>query len=417
MSNLAGEPPIAQKQNQNKVNAALPYLFGAVGLSFIIYISIISAASLAQCSDFPEFYAVAQQVLTGNGPDVYDVKALTHCEQSLFPVMREINRYVGFFPPPYAIPWLVPIGLVPLPAAIVIWKVVQLSALIASLVLLALKFGLRKEGIGWLFAWILLTGPAYEAIRLDQLAPLLLLSLTLAILLIEANRPMYAGIALAFLFLKPQDALPVIVVLLALKDYATISFSILWAAIVGAAALLMLGAKAFYNYKSFMDLALSSDAILKSNISSTLRGQLLLLFPAARHNVEIISTVVLGLTLLTIFFVAKIFAGQPRALRLSLAATLPLGFATALYCYDYDFLLLVPALVVMQQAFSKMSEFRYVGYAACFCALPFFVPFYIPLHYDYLLKGANINPIFLAVLAYALIALTLMVTNRRQLET
>jgi len=360
---------------------------------------------------------MSQQVLSGHGADVYDVKAFTQAEQSLFPAMREINRYVGFFAPPFAIPWLVPIGLIPLPEAIYFWKFSQLIALAAGLLVLSRIFQMGRETTAWLFAWTLLTSPSYEAIRLDQISPLLLLAFSIGLAMLEKNRAIYAGIALAFLFLKPQELMPILVILLGLKKYTAVYFTIAWGLIMGIASFFILGIRAFFNYKSFMNLALSSDTILVSNISPTLRGQLLRFFPHSRHAVDIASAVVLIFGLIAIYLIARRFAGKPDGLRLAMACALPVGFATCLYLYVYDLLLLLPCLIVFQQIFYRIRKWRGLGYLACLCALPFFVPIHIPIHYDYLLKGANINPFFMAFLAYSLIVIPLMLANQRQLET
>jgi hypothetical protein len=360
---------------------------------------------------------MSQLVLSGHGADVYDIKAFTQAEQSLFPAMREINRYVGFFAPPFAIPWLVPIGLIPLPEAIYLWKFSQLIAVASGLLLLSRIFQMGRGTTAWLFAWTLLTSPSYEAARLDQISPLLLLAFSVGLAMLEKKRDIYAGIALACLFLKPQELMPILVILLGLKKYTAVYFTLGWGLIVGIASFFILGIKAFFNYKSFMNIALSSDTILVSNVSSTLRGQLLRFFPNSRHAVEIASAAVLVFGLIAIYFIARRFAGKPDGLKLAMSCALPIGFATCSYLYVYDLLLLLPCLIAFQQMFYKIKKWRGLGYLACICALPFFVPIHIPLHYDYLLKGANINPFFMALLAYSLIVIALMLTNQRQLET
>jgi hypothetical protein len=401
----------------NKFNAFIPYLFAALAALFIVFIIFVSSASFAKISDLPEYYATARQVLTGHGSETYDVQALTRAEQDLFPEMKAINRFVAFIGLPLALPWLVPIGLVPLPAAIVVWKLLQIAALFAALILISNIYGLKRQTIAWLFAWVLISAPAFEALRIDQIAPLLLLAFTLAIGLVEKGRSMYAGLALAFIFLKPQELLPILVILLAVKEYAAVLFALMWGGVVGIASFLMLGMQAFYNYRALVNLVVSNDIYTQTNLSPTVRGQLLLLFPQAGGHVEMVAGLIMILGLVLIYFVARRFANMDHGLRLAIACALPIGLLISLHCHDYDLLLLIPGLITLKQNFAKLQKLRALAYLACLAAVPFLIPVYAAIHYDYLLKGAMINPIFVTLLAYSLMIIPLILANQRQLET
>jgi len=401
----------------NKFNAFVPYLFAALAALFLVFVIFASSASFAKISDLPEYYATARQVLTGHGPETYDVAALTKAEQELFPEMKACNRFVAFIGLPLALPWLVPIGLIPLPAAIVVWKVLQMAALFSALILISNAYGLKRQTTAWLLAWVLLSGPVFEALRIDQIAPLLLLAFTLAIVLVEKGRSMYAGLALAFLFLKPQELLPILVILLAVKEYPTVLFALMWGGVVGIASFLMLGMQAFYNYRALVNLVVSNDIYTQTNLSPTVRGQLLLLFPQARGHIEVIAGVVMVLGLILVYFVARRFSNMTHGLRLAIACALPIGLLISLHCHDYDLLLLVPGLITLKQNFAKLQKLRALAYLACLAAVPFLIPVYASIHYDYLLKGAMINPIFVTLLAYSLMIIPLMLANQRQLET
>jgi len=401
----------------NKFNAFVPYLFAALAALFLGFVMLASSGSFAKISDLPEYYATARQVLEGHGSETYDLAALTKVEQNYFPDMRAENRVVAFIGVPLALPWLVPIGLIPLPAAIVVWKALQITALVAGIWLIGKHYGLKGTAIAWLFAWVLLSGPAFEALRIDQIAPLMLLALVAAIILIEKKRPVYAGLVLAFLAIKPQELIPILVILLALKEYGTVLFTSLWAALIGLGSYFMLGIQAFYNYKALVDLVVGTDQYTQSNLSPTIRGQMLLLMPDARHNVHTIASIIMVIGLICIYFIARRFAGKPHALRIAIACALPIGLVISLHCHDYDLLLLIPGLVTLQQNFVKLQNWRALAYLACATAVPFLIPVYASIHYDYLLKGAIINPIFIALLAYSLMIIQLMLANQRQLET
>jgi hypothetical protein len=401
----------------DKPKMLLPMLFASTSILFMLYVAIISLQNLGQVSDLPEYYASARSILSGHGPDIYDLKALGDLEHELFPDTLAAGRVIGFFIPPFAVPWLVPIGFFPLPAAIYVWKFLLVGALALSFVLLGRHLKLGKVGIIWMFAWLTLTGPVYESLRIDQIAPLLLLALVIAFILLEKRRTIFAALALSVLFLKPQVIVPLLVLLLGLGEYSAVAFTLMWGAIVAMAAFLMLGAKAFYNYKAVMLYATSVETYMATNLSPTFRGQMLLLFPDHRSTVDAISLALLLISLVVIFLIGRCFAGTTRGGRHALVAAMPLGLISALHSHLYDLLLLTPIVVLLAKNFAKIQRVRSLAYLACLSGIPFLVPIYASIHYDYLLKGAKINPLFLSLLLLSVAVIPVMTANQRQLES
>jgi len=404
-------------RRQEKQNLIMSLLAAFVAFAFVGFIFFESLQFFGAASDLPEFYAVGQFVLAGRGADMYDFPALTKQEQSTFPEMVRHHHAVGFFIPPFAVSWLVPISFLPIAYAPFLWKLILVGLMVGSLILLARLCRFNLTQTAWLFAWTLLTAPVYESMRIDQIAPLLFLALTLGIIFVERKKTVLAGIAFSFLLVKPQEALAVFIILLAIKEYRTILFAIISAFVMASVSFLMLGMQGIHTYRTLMSDALGMDTILQSNLSSTLRGQLLRLFPEMRSTVEVISVVALVAALIAIYFIARQFVETPQPLRNALAAALPLGLVFALYCYDYDLLLLVPAVLFFMLNFAKIQKARSLAYLGCLSLVPMFIPFYASIHYDYLLKGAKINPVFLTLLVMSIAAASVMTINQRHLET
>jgi hypothetical protein len=96
---------------------------------------------------------------------------------------------------------------------------------------------------------------------------------------------------------------------------------------------------------------------------------------------------------------------------------MPLGLISALHSHLYDLLLLTPIVVLLAKNFAKIQRVRSLAYLACLSGIPFLVPIYASIHYDYLLKGAKINPLFLSLLLLSVAVIPVMTANQRQLES
>src|SRR5581483_6079084 len=126
------------------------------------------------------------------GALIYDLSAIGHYEQSLFPGMS--LRTVGMYVPPFAVAWLVPLGLVAVAWVGPLWLAFLLATLVVSLILLKKCFHLTLWQIFLVWAVLAVFGPAYEALRIGQISPILLMALCLAIAGIQKDRPALAGL-------------------------------------------------------------------------------------------------------------------------------------------------------------------------------------------------------------------------------
>ena len=361
-------------------------------------------------SDFPEFYSAARLVLSGQGDQVYVLKEFAAVEQALFPQLG--GRIVGFFVPPFAMPWIVPIGWIPLPAAIAVWKALLITNLVASIVLLSRAFELKRQAVLWLIAVCFLSGAVYDALKIDQLATFLLLALSTFVFAIKKDRPILAGASLSILLLKPQEALPIFVYLLAAKKYRIVFSAIGIGLCVALIAFFEIGISGFHNYSALMASTVEDTRFLVSDLSPSLRGQLLRLMPAQKGLANISASIYLIISLAAIFYTGRKTGAWKEWWQAGLVAVVPLGLVSCLYFFDYDFVLLLPTMIVLLQ--EKMQErippvFLLSG---MLLGLAFLVPFSIFIHYNYLLPGGLINPFFVIMFIFAPLAMLFVHRNQ-----
>src|SRR5208283_1780530 len=87
-------------------------------------------------------------------------------------------------------------------------------------------------------------------------------------------------------------------------------------------------------------------------------------------------------------------------LEYGLVAAMPLGIVSALYCYYYDLLVLAPTALLLITEFEP--ELPPVGILlGMMGGLAFMLPFSIFIHFEWIMKGHQINPHFLILLAFA----------------
>ncbi len=103
--------------------------------------------------------------------------------------------------------FMAPVGLLPVGQAYFAWQVIC-QLIIVLCVFLLLR---QARAPAWLvlpiFAFLLFFGPVYLSLQVGSVGAIALLAVTLGILLLETGQPLFAGLALSLLVLKPSQAL------------------------------------------------------------------------------------------------------------------------------------------------------------------------------------------------------------------
>jgi hypothetical protein len=173
---------------------------GASGLAFVIVALFVCVAPLvgkvAGARDFVIYWATGQQLVHHANP--YDLEGMTRIERGAgFP--QPFN--VGFMRnPPWALPLALPLGLVSLRVATVLWSLILLGCLGWSVRMLWQMHGRPKNSLHWLGYSF---GPAVVCLVAGQTALFALLGLVL-FLRLHRSRPFLAGMSLWLCALKPH---------------------------------------------------------------------------------------------------------------------------------------------------------------------------------------------------------------------
>lgn len=244
-------------------------IIAIASICILVFLISQSAAFMGKISDLPEYYAPARMIVDGNGANGYILAKLGDEQHNLFSGMG--NRVVALFVPPQGLALISPIGMLKVSLAIIVWKAFLVSCLITAISCLALTFSLDYKQTCFLIAGFCLSFPCYEALRLDQLAPILLLSFSATIYFLRKDKDIAAGIYLSLLMLlKPQQILPFLAYLVGLRRWRPLLVVIGMFIIFTVIALIEIGNSGFANY---LALVRSPEIIayMQPELNATLR--------------------------------------------------------------------------------------------------------------------------------------------------
>lgn len=311
------------------------------------------------------------------------------------------DRAVPTYLPPPSLFWFLPFGLMSGSQAFIAWKIVQIAALIGSIFLLKDAWGLNRKAVCYLIAGICVSGPAFAATQLGQISMLILCALSTMVWSFKKDKLWLAAIALSVLMLKPQEGLPLMIFLAGAKRYKMLSMTIGVLAVASLVIFCFIGVQGMTDYLATTTAIDTSQSVwMQSELGPTVRGQLLRLAPESKGLITKASSIVMLISWAYIFFSGRKFAARPAWFGACLLIAVPVGVLTCLHLHSYDLLLLVPSLVLVLSGPLESIAPSWLLLAGFLITGTFMVPFYIFIHWDYLLKDHWIlNPHFFALLA------------------
>jgi alpha-1,2-mannosyltransferase len=150
-------------------------------------------------TDYLQFYAAGTTVQRGDSARLYDMAYQAELEQEI--IGPDLSSYHAFITPPF-LSWLfVPFSGLPYALSFIVWSLLGLGLLGASVVLL------ETERPGKTFLWCLTWFPVFATISFGQNALISVAIVSAAYGLWRRGNVFLAGLALSLMMYKPQLAL------------------------------------------------------------------------------------------------------------------------------------------------------------------------------------------------------------------
>lgn len=360
---------------------------------FIRPAAILLADGPGPLSDFDLFHASAHAIIAGDAARLYDEAWYGALQRRLFGF--ELGG-IWTYPPPYDA-LIAPLGLLPRPAAMLMFT---MGTLVAYLLVL------RRLAGAWLGLALLLLTPLLMSVVILGQNGLLTGALTglAAIGLVERRR--WAGVPLGLMVIKPHLAAGLALNVLVARDWRTVLTAALTVALALAAATLALGAAvwpAFLAGVAHTSERLAGDGFPLYRMVSV--------YAAARTLGASPAAATMAQAVMAVLAIAAIVVAQRRLpLRQALGIACIAGLMISPYAFDYDLPVAGIGLVLLLPALAKAGRPAelVLAYAAFLLAVSWgsTVP-----------HGPGLSPLAAGGLAMpVLLALTGRILWRRQAE-
>ena len=204
MASTTDTPP--PKTKQDIVEFALALVSGLAFAFTTLFLCVVPlSGNIAGSRDFVVFWATGQQLVHHANP--YDREVMTRIERS---AGLDVQTALYMRNPPWGLPLAAPLGFLGLRIGALLWSLLMLGCLVASVYLL---WGMHNRPTNRLHWLGLSFGPALICVMMGQTSLFALLGYVL-FLRLHSARPLLAGVSLWLCALKPHLLLPFAVVLI-----------------------------------------------------------------------------------------------------------------------------------------------------------------------------------------------------------
>jgi hypothetical protein len=239
-------PVVGYARSRGRLWTAVGLLVGLILVGWDLWKAApVFISQYAVRNDFRLAYAAATVGIRDGYGHLYDLAAQKSAIESLGP---GFNPQPFISPPPLA--WLVtPLVVLPFAVAIVVWTLLLLAALCWTWYLLAPPGRFVKAAHLVLFFGVF---PVAFGVMVGQPGALVAAAVATAWWLLRHDRPVWAGVALSLIILKPQLALLVPVCLLVSGHARTFGAWLVASLVIGLVALAMLGPEGVARYRDVL---------------------------------------------------------------------------------------------------------------------------------------------------------------------
>ncbi len=198
----------------------------------------ISATSFDfQNSNFTFFWLAGRMMLEGENPYNESQYLAGH---ETYGIKWQPNKIFPY-PLPLAI-FCIPLGLLSLPAAYITWQVITLMIVAATIFIFLQRWqeAAHRRLLVPIFAAMFFFGPLYLTLHTGSIGAFALLAIATAILLLEKNKPLLAGVILSLTMLKPPQGLTILL-LAGIWFLARRNWKAIYGVAIGGISLLIIG--------------------------------------------------------------------------------------------------------------------------------------------------------------------------------
>lgn len=317
-------------------------------------------------NDFVNVYnagVLSRRCVSGEKIDIYDPQVQDASVRTLIaPVVPEAPFYLQY--PPWFFAWLLPLSVVPLPIAWIIWCLLGLSLLIITWIQALEAVGVAKKSPTAVISILaaLASYPMWLSLELGQTSLIVAPALTAIWVLLAADKPMMAGLASGIVMIKVQYSPVVGLVGMIFGKAKYIAGLAIMTAINLLLSLVIVGAD---NMLRFPEALLhretgSSVSGVAAILMQNFRGQLTLLFYGQDSLINGTAIFLFAMTIVVIAFLwwrdRVTLLADKRLFFVLCSITTLLMLMSSLHTHAQDYLMALPALFWLWRWNSERPE-------------------------------------------------------------
>jgi alpha-1,2-mannosyltransferase len=323
----------------------------ALSISHVVMVPGLVPFLRSGYQNFTIFYTAGEMVRSGRTPALYDLPAQYKVQQQFAPDVRIRQAALPYNHPPFEALLFAPFAILPYWPAYLLWTLLNLIILAASLGVLRKQFG-EVRGLSPFFLGLAAAGfsPVVNAIIQGQDCVLLLFFYAIALSAFEKEQDVVAGAVLAAGLFRFQLVLPLVLILAVRRRRLLVGF-VPVAGLLAGVSVAMIGWRGAFNYVCLvlnLEKTGAGGSIVAAGMPN-LRGII-----AGVPGVDAGSKSVVVLTLVCSIVVSvlamwRIRVGRDSA-RFSFALATVAAILLSYHALTYDLSLLLPLLLLLFSA-------------------------------------------------------------------
>ena len=211
--------------------------------------------------DFINFYTMGVLARTGRVSEIYDFRAFHRAQTAVVPASRD-NLYPPVYPPQTAL-LFAPLTVISYGKAAWIWALLSIAAYLL-IVRAAIRITSGPVDHSLLWAGALAFPPFWLTVMNGQVTMILLGTFFAAWMALRRRQNFLAGAALGLVAIKPQFGLPLVVVVIAGREWAMLAGAAASVATQVAVIWLTMGSDALRAYWTFIPAILGNADVLEA---------------------------------------------------------------------------------------------------------------------------------------------------------